>query len=106
MKIAVETNDGGKTIAGPFVRSVGFLVYDIDDWEIKNCHYCSEKTLDSLFESKDIAEWDAIISRGLPSNVKQYLESMGKEVMITFSSSPNNAIQAYLANHMRSKMIH
>lgn len=106
MKIAVHTTDGGKHIANPFVRSGGFLVYDVDKWEIKNCHYCPEKTLDQLIEAKDVAEWDAIISRGLPKEIKNQLEQMGKEVMITFSDSPQNALRAFLSNKMQEEMIH
>lgn len=106
VKIAIQTTDGGKKIANPFIRAGGFLVYDIEEWEIKNCHYCPEKTLDQLLESKDAVEWDAIISRGLPKDVKNQLERMGKEVMITFTDSPNSALRAYLSNRMQSEMIH
>ncbi|MFN3694534.1 MAG: NifB/NifX family molybdenum-iron cluster-binding protein [Ignavibacterium sp.] len=106
MKIAVHTTDGGKRIANPFVRSGGFLVYDIDEWEIRNCHYCPDKTLDQLIEAKDVAEWDAIISRGLPKEIKNKLEKMGKEVMITFTDSPQNAIKAFLSNKMQEALIH
>ncbi|MEP0862389.1 MAG: hypothetical protein HRF52_13215 [Ignavibacterium sp.] len=106
MKIAVHTTDGGKHIANPFVRSGGFLVYDVDKWEIKNCHYCPEKTLDQLIEAKDVAEWDAIISRGLPKEIKNQLEQMGKEVMITFCDSPQNALRAFLSNKMQEEIIH
>ncbi|WP_407930591.1 NifB/NifX family molybdenum-iron cluster-binding protein [Ignavibacterium album] len=106
MKIAVHTTDGGKKIANPFVRSGGFLVYDVDNWQIKNCHYCPEKTLDQLIEAKDVAEWDAIISRGLPKEIKNQLEQMGKEVMITFTDSPQNAIRAFLSNKMQEALIH
>ncbi|MFN3872549.1 MAG: NifB/NifX family molybdenum-iron cluster-binding protein [Ignavibacterium sp.] len=106
MKIAVHTTDGGKRIANPFVRSGGFLVYDIDEWEIRNCHYCPDKTLDQLIEAKDVAEWDAIISRGLPKEIKNKLEKMGKEVMITFTDSPQNAIRAFLSNKMQEALIH
>ncbi len=106
MKIAIQTTDGGKRIANPFVRSGGFLVYDVDEWEIKNCHYCPERTIDQLLEANNIAEWDAIISRGLPKDIKNQLEKMGKEVMITFSDSPQNALRAYLSNKMQETMIH
>lgn len=106
MKIAVHTTDGGKRIANPFVRSGGFLVYDVDKWEIKNCHYCPEKTFDQLIEARDIDEWDAIISRGLPKEIKHQLEKMGKEVMITFSDSPDSALRAFLSNKMQSALIH
>ncbi len=106
MKIAVHTTDGGKRIANPFVRSGGFLVYDIDEWEIRNCHYCPDKTLDQLIEAKDVAEWDAIISRGLPKEIKNKLEKMGKEVMITFTDSPQNAIRAFLSNKIQEALIH
>lgn len=106
MKIAVHTTDGGKRIANPFVRSGGFLVYDVEEWEIRNCHYCPDKTLDQLIEAKDVAEWDAIISRGLPKEIKNKLEKMGKEVMITFTDSPQNAIKAFLSNKMQEALIH
>lgn len=106
MKIAVHTTDGGKRIANPFIRSGGFLVYDVEEWEIRNCHYCPEKTLDQLIEAKDVAEWDAIISRGLPKEIKNKLEKMGKEVMITFTDSPQNAIKAFLSNKMQEALIH
>jgi predicted Fe-Mo cluster-binding NifX family protein len=106
MKVAIESNDGGKTISDPFVRSKGFLIYEIDDRNIFFKEFRTTDKKNSAILDKELKDCNAIISRGMPSTFREKLEKQGKKVLITFSSSPRKALNAFLAHEINSKLIH
>ena len=105
MKVAIESNDGGRTISDPFVHSKGFLIYEVDE---KNVFLRGFRTTDnssSHILNEELKDCNAVISRGMPSSLRHKLESQGKKVLITFSSEPRRALNAFLADEINSQII-
>ena len=99
MKVAIESSDGGKTISAPFIRSHGYLVFEVE----------KDRVIKSEFYENDIQpveDCSAIISRGMPRELKSQLERKGKKVLITFSSSPKQALHHFLINEFTDQMMH
>lgn len=106
MKIAVETNDGGKTISDPFVRSNGFLIYEVDEKNIFVKEFRTTNQKKAALIDKELKDCNAIISRGMPSKLRERLQKQGKKVLITFSSSPRKALNAFLADELNARFVH
>ena len=73
MKIAIESCDGGKTISAPFLRSHGYLICEVEKDKIIH----SEFFEDVKFPVEDC---NAVITRGMPKELKSRLEKEGKKV--------------------------
>ena len=108
MKVAVESNDGGKTISDPFVRSKGFLIYEVDEKNVLVKEFRTTERLKTAILDKELKDCCAVISRGMPSNFRKKLEKQGKRVLITFTSSPRKALNFFLADQYisRSPVLH
>lgn len=106
MKIAVESNDGGKTISDPFVRSKGFLIYEVDEKNIFVKEFRTTKRLKTAILENELKDCNAIISRGMPDSFRKELEKQGKSVLITFTSSPRKALSLFLTHQYNSKLAH
>ena len=106
MKIAIESNDGGKTISNPFVRSNGFLIYEVDEKNVFIKEFRTSERLKTAILENELDDCCAVISRGMPSAFKQELEKRGKKVLITFSTSPRKALSVFLTNQYSSKIPH
>lgn len=106
MKIAIESSDGGKTISDPFVRSKGFLIYEVDEKNIFEKEFRVTKRLKSAILENELDDCNAIISRGMPSSFKEELEKKGKKVLITFCSSPKKALNIFLTDQYHSQIAH
>jgi predicted Fe-Mo cluster-binding NifX family protein len=104
MKIAVESNDGGKTISDPFVRSKGFLIYEVDEKNVFAKEFRTTPRLKTAIIDNALNDCCAVISRGMPATFRKELEKQGKKVLITFSSSPRKALSVFLADQYSSKM--
>lgn len=106
MKIAVESNDGGKTISDPFVRSSGFLIYEVDEKNVFIKEFRTTKRLKAAILDNELNDCNAVISRGMPVSFRKELEKQGKKVLITFTSSPRKALSLYLTDQYNSKLAH
>ncbi|MFZ2323801.1 MAG: NifB/NifX family molybdenum-iron cluster-binding protein [Ignavibacteriaceae bacterium] len=104
MKIAIESNDGGKTISDPFVRSKGFLIYEVDEKNVFVKEFRTSEKLKTAILEKELNDCCAVISRGMPSAFKQELEKQGKKVLITFTSSPRKALSVFLTDQYTSQI--
>ena len=65
MKIAVESSDGGKTISDPFVRSKGFLIYEVDEENVLVKEFRVTERLKTAILDKELEDCCAVISRGM-----------------------------------------
>lgn len=104
MKIAIESSDGGKTISDPFVRSKGFLIYEVDERNVFVKEFRTSERLKTAILEKELNDCCAVISRGMPSAFKQELEKQGKKVLITFTSSPRKALSVFLTDQYTSQI--
>jgi len=104
MKIAVESNDGGKTISDPFARSKGFLIYEVDDKNVFVKEFRTSKRLKTAILENELNDCNAVISRGMPNAFKEELEKQGKKVVITFNSSPRKALNVFLTDQYNSQI--
>ena len=100
MKIAIESNDG-VTIKSPFVRTTGYLVYDVEESGIKGSEYrkseLKPKTVGKLSRSLGIVnDCKTVISRGMDRSNLQSLKQKGINVFITFKLSASDAVNIYL----------
>lgn len=102
MKIAVESNDGGKTISDPFVRSKGFLIYEVDEKNVFIKEFRTTKRLKTAIMENELDDCNAVISRGMPTSFRKELEKQGKKVLITFTSSPRKALSLFLTHQYNS----
>ncbi len=105
MKIAIESNDGGKTISDPFVRSNGFLIYEVDESNVFIKEFRTTDRLKTAIDNQKLDDCSAIISRGMPNSFREKLVRQGKEVLITFNSSPRKALNAFLNNRFASQRV-
>jgi predicted Fe-Mo cluster-binding NifX family protein len=106
MKIAIESNDGGKTISDPFVRSKGFLIYEVDEKNVLVKEFRTTKRLKSAILENELNDCCAVISRGMPSSFREKLQKQGKKVLITFTSSPRKALNVFLTGQYTSQIPH
>lgn len=102
MKIAIESNDGGKTISDPFVRSKGFLIYEVDEKNVFIKEFRTTKRLKTAIMENELDDCNAVISRGMPTSFRKELEKQGKKVLITFTSSPRKALSLFLTHQYNS----
>ncbi len=115
MKIAIESNDG-ITIKSPFLKTRGYLVYDIDETHISSFEY--RKALERRIEPKPnntfvtenlhsvLDDCGTIISRGMDRVELQSFKQEGKEVFITFNTSAKDAVNLYIKELLMSPAIH
>jgi predicted Fe-Mo cluster-binding NifX family protein len=104
MKIAIESNDGGKTISDPFARSKGFLIYEVDEKNVFVKEFRTTKRLKSAILENELNDCNAVISRGMPISFRKELEKRGKKVLITFTSSPRKALSLFLTDQYNSRL--
>ncbi len=97
MKIAVESNDG-VTIKSPFIRSKGYLVFNVDQSSITGYEYreAEEDAAKKIQSNPLLEDCGAIISRGMDRTNFKMLKEKGIDVFITFKTSAQDALKVYL----------
>ncbi len=96
MKIAVESNDG-VTIKSPFIRSKGYLVFNVDESNITGYEYReAEEEVRKIQGNPLLDDCGAIISRGMDRTNLRMLKEKGIDVFITFKTSAKDALKVYL----------
>lgn len=107
MKIAIESNDG-ETIKSPFVKTKGYLVYDVEDCSIKDYEYRKSSGLRSSKSNKTVkrkeksvlGDCKTVITRGMDLSDLKNLKNNGIDVFITFKTSAKDAVRIYLKEHL------
>lgn len=104
MKIAIESNDG-VTIKSPFVRTMGYLVYDVEQSGIKATEYRrtapKSRTVGSVTKPPaTVNDCKTVISRGMNRGNLQSLKEKGVDVFITFKLSVRDAVKIYLKENL------
>jgi predicted Fe-Mo cluster-binding NifX family protein len=111
MKIAIESNDG-VTIKSPFVRTTGYLVYDVEQSGIKGTEFRKtapkQRTIGSVTKLPAMVnDCKTVISRGMNRGNLQSLKEKGIDVFITFKLSARDAVKFYLKeNFINSKTLY
>lgn len=114
MKIAIASDDG-KTIAGHFGRTRGFVIYDIEKGAVTNRAYrINDFTGHARGLSNAGHEMDrhgpilealkgckAVISRGMGRRIYNDLQSAGIEAFIVQESEADRALNLYLSNTLQ-----
>ena len=105
MKIAIESNDG-VTIKSPFLRTRGYVVYEIDEAAIRSSEYREDKKNEAENTGADLVRASSVssllkdcctvISRGMDRDNLNLLKQEGKEVFITFKTSAQDAVKLYI----------
>ena len=109
MKIAIESNDG-VTIKSPFVRTTGYLVYDVEQSGIKGAEYrktyLNPKSVSQISKPPlTVSDCKTVISRGMNRGNLQSLKQKGIDVFITFKSSAKDAVKIYLKEKLINNKI-
>lgn len=104
MKIAIESNDG-VTIKSPFVRTTGYLVYDVEQSGIKGTEFrktvLKQKTVGPVTKLPALVnDCETVISRGMNRGNLQSLKEKGIDVFITFKLSARDAVKFYLKENL------
>lgn len=105
MKVAIESNDG-VTIKSPFIRTRGYVVYDINETNIVGCEYRESKAQNVKAKDGKVVTSDkfhsllndcsTIISRGMERSNLDVFKKEGIDVFITFKTSAKDAVRLYM----------
>ncbi len=116
MKVAVASDDG-KVISSHFGRSRGFVIFEIEDGEIKSReyilntftgharglhhtghhHYDSHATI-----IENLRDCKAVISHGMGRRLYEDLTSAGIEVYVTDETDVDKAIELHIKGELRN----
>lgn len=105
MKIAIESNDG-VTIKSPFLKTKGYVIYDISESDIIGFEYRRSKTTEEKGRGENafakeklhslLEGCSTIISRGMDRSNLDGLKKKGINVFITFKTSAKDAVRLYM----------
>lgn len=114
MKVAIESNDG-VTIKSPFIRTKGYVVYDISESDIVGSEYRQSKVQHVKSKYESIVEPDkfhsllndcsTLISRGMDRSYLDVLKKDGINVFITFKTSAKDAVRLYMRELLISSKV-
>ena len=114
MKVAIESNDG-VTIKSPFIRTKGYVVYDISESDIVGCEYRQSKTQNEKGRLESSLTWEkfhsllndcnTLISRGMDRSHLDVLKKEGINVFITFKTSAKDAVRLYMRELLISSRV-
>jgi predicted Fe-Mo cluster-binding NifX family protein len=115
MKIAIESNDG-ETINLPFAKTKGYLVFDVEETDIKDSKYIKLQTSGkksqtvSPVSTKNIKGQSfslenicTVITRGMDNKHRTEFKEKGVDVFITFNTRAKDAVRAYLRERLINK---
>lgn len=100
MKIAIRSKDG-KTVSDSTTSFSGYMIYELDGEnmirsEFRRCRPSYQE------EIHNIDDCEAVISRAIAPEVKEFLVKEGKEVIITFKTSPEEALRSFMKQKLYS----
>ena len=116
MKVAVASDDG-TTIASHFGRARGFIVYQIDDAEVKHREYLLNtftghaRGLSGAGHAADrhgpildaLKGCEAVISHGMGRRIHDDLRAAGIEAYIVDETDPEQAVELYLTDALENR---
>lgn len=96
MKVAIRSKDG-KTVCDSVSDFTGYLIYEYDGENLVLSEFrkCRSSHLKDI---RSIRDCDAVISKVIVPEEKETLQKEGKDVLITFKTSPEEALRYYLRN--------
>lgn len=94
MKIAIRSKDG-KTVSDSVTSFSGYLVYELDGDRVLRSEFrkCSAV---KAYEKRYIGDCETIISKAISPDETKSLRKKGKEVLITFKTSPEEALRSFI----------
>lgn len=116
MKVAVASDDG-KVISSHFGRSRGFVIFEIEDGEIKSREYVLNTftgharelhhTGNHHYDShaaiiENLRDCKAVISHGMGRRIYEDFTSAGIEVYVTDETDVDKAIELYIKGELRN----
>ena len=115
MKIAIASDDQ-KMIAGHFGRTLGFLIYEIENGMVKSREYRENDFTghtrgmngaghghhghESILAALEGCQ--AVISRGMGRRIYHDLQTVGIEAFIVQETEADQAIEKYLQNQLQN----
>lgn len=114
MKIAIASNDE-ITIADHFGKTRGFIIYDVENGEIKNQQYHINdftghaRGLEGTDHQIDrhgpileaLKDCDVVIARGMGRRIYNDLQNAGIEAFIVDEDDTSTAVRLYLENNLK-----
>jgi len=114
MKIAIASNDGN-TISAHFGRTEGFVIFNIEDGQIKEKDYRKNdftghaRGLEGASHSVDrhapileaLKDCHTVIANGMGRRIYDDLSNAGIETFIVRETDTNQAINLYLENKLQ-----
>ncbi len=103
MKIAIRSKDG-KTVSDSTTNFSGYLIYELNGETLirKEFRKCRPSHSEEIHNLDDC---EAVISRAIDPEVKKLLLKEGKEVLITFKTSPEEALRSFLKQKLYSGIL-
>ena len=98
MKIAIRSKDG-KSVSDSITSFAGYLVYELAGEKVVKSEFRKCKPA-HLRDSNNIRDCEAVISKGISPDEKESLRKRGKEVLITFKTSPEEALKSFLKQRL------
>lgn len=94
MKIAIRSKDG-KTVSDSITGFSGYLIYELTGETVVKSEFrkCAASRSN---DPRYIGDCEAVISKAITPDEKESLRKKGKEVLITFKTSPEEALKSFL----------
>jgi len=94
MKIAIRSKDG-KSVSDSITSFAGYLVYELAGETVVKSEFRKCKPA-HIGDSNNIRDCEAVISKAFSADEKAFLKKNGKEVLMTFKTSPEDAIRSFI----------
>lgn len=94
MKIAIRSRDG-KTVADSSTDFTGYLIYELVGEKVVNSEFRKGKSTSSA-DYSFISDCETVITKAISLQEKESFRKKGKEVLITFKTSPEEALQSFI----------
>lgn len=94
MKIAIRSRDG-KTVSDTSTNFAGYLIYELAGEKVINSEFRKCKST-TFADPSFIGDCEALISRAISPEEKESFRKKGKEVLITFKTSPEEALRSFI----------
>lgn len=94
MKIAIRSKDG-KTVSDSVKSFTGYLIYELTGEKFVKSEFRKCTSVDSK-DASTIGDCQAVISKAISPDEKESLRKKGKDVLITFKTSPEDALRSFM----------